>query len=221
MIAHSNATAQATGKGGEKIMQFFDPRSMNWKYTVDLINRSYRCGYCSDKVSSNRGYYLGQHSDASGRQEGGLYICPNCQGPTFFMFSKGGYYPSPAMGNTVESLPKELDALYEEARKCTSQAAYNAAVMLCRKILMNIAVNLGEKEGLKFIEYVEYLSNKGYVPPNGKVWVDHIRKKGNEATHEIALMMESDAEDLLMFTEMLLRFIYEFPSKVPQSPKVP
>ena len=60
----------------------------------------------------------------------------------------------------------------------------------------------------------EYLSDKNYVPPDGKGWVDYIRQKGNEANHEIVLMTKEDAEDLINFSEMLLRFVYEFPSKV-------
>ena len=83
---------------------------------------------------------------------------------------------------------------------------------------MNIAVSQGATPGLKFIEYVEYLSQNGYVPPKGKGWVDHIRKKGNEATHEIALMTKEDANDLISFSEMLLKFIYEFPAKIPTGP---
>ena len=82
---------------------------------------------------------------------------------------------------------------------------------------MNISVHQGAKEGLKFIEYVEYLSRNGYIPPNGKMWVDHIRKKGNEATHEILLMNQQDASELISFIEMILRFIYEFPSMIPVS----
>ena len=66
--------------------------------------------------------------------------------------------------------------------------------------------------------YVEYLSNKGYVPPNGRGWVDHIRKKGNEANHEIVLMKKEDAEELILFSEMLLKFIFEFPNKIPVPP---
>jgi hypothetical protein len=114
-------------------------------------------------------------------------------------------------------VPEALSTLYEEARRCTAQNCFTAAVLVCRKMLMNIAVEQGAAEGLKFIEYVVYLSDKGYVPPNGKYWVDHIRKKGNEATHEIALMEEADAQELLSFLEMLLRFIYEFPNMVPQT----
>jgi hypothetical protein len=87
-------------------------------------------------------------------------------------------------------------------------------VLASRKILMHIAVEKGAEEGKPFLSYVEYLASKGYVPPDGKSWVDHIRSKANEANHEIALMEPADAEDLITFVEMLLKFIYEFPSKV-------
>ncbi len=83
---------------------------------------------------------------------------------------------------------------------------------------MNIAVAQGAAENLRFIEYVDYLATAGYIPPNGRGWVDHIRRKGNEATHEIALMSSSDATELLAFSEMLLKFIYEFPARVPSAP---
>jgi uncharacterized protein DUF4145 len=76
----------------------------------------------------------------------------------------------------------------------------------------------GAAEGLKFIEYVNFFADKGFLPPNSKHWVDHIRKKGNEATHEIAIMSEQDAKDLIFLVEMLLRFIYEFPSMVRTQP---
>lgn len=80
---------------------------------------------------------------------------------------------------------------------------------------MNIAVNHGAKEGASFVSYVDHLANAGFVPPNGRSWVDHIRSKGNEATHEIRLMQSDEANELIVFAEMLLKFIYEFPAKVP------
>jgi hypothetical protein len=41
-----------------------------------------------------------------------------------------------------------LNQLYEEARRCTGQGCFTAAVLLCRKMLMNIAVEQGAAEGL-------------------------------------------------------------------------
>ena len=81
---------------------------------------------------------------------------------------------------------------------------------------MNIAVAQGATPGESFASYVEHLAKAGFIPPNGKGWVDHIRLKGNEATHEIKVMTLADAEDLIAFLEMLLKFIYEFPLRVPR-----
>ncbi|EOD9425294.1 hypothetical protein BTR40_24495 [Vibrio parahaemolyticus] len=196
-------------------MIFFDQRNMNWSHIQRVSNKSYRCGYCNDQVSSDRGYKIGEYGDGSGNQRGGIYICSRCSGPTFFNVN-GFRFPAISFGNTVAHVPPGLNALYEEARRCTSQGCYTAAVLLCRKALMNIAVEQGAAENLRFIEYVNYLSENGYTPPNGRHWVDHIRRKGNEATHEIALMEEGDAKDLICFLEMLLKFIYEFPASIPQ-----
>jgi len=81
---------------------------------------------------------------------------------------------------------------------------------------MHIAVDLGAKKNQGFTYYVEYLASNGYVPPNGKPWVDHIKDLGNEANHEIRLMTAEEAHRLLTFVEMLLIFLYEFPKSVPQ-----
>ena len=82
---------------------------------------------------------------------------------------------------------------------------------------MHVAVEKGAKEGESFVSYVEYLAGQGYVPPDGKAWVDYIRQKGNEANHEIKVMNAQDAQALITFIEMLLKFVYEFPKKVPQA----
>jgi Domain of unknown function (DUF4145) len=52
----------------------------------------------------------------------------------------------------------------------------------------------------------------GFVSPNATKWVDHIRQKGNDATHKIALMARDDAEKVLRFVEMILLFLYEYPN---------
>jgi hypothetical protein len=200
------------------LMKFIDRDKCNWKSLQSISNVTFECGFCGTYVSSDRGYAICEHRDASGKQiAGGIYICSNCQGPSFLDL-QNNRYPSSSFGNSVKHVPSDLEALYNEARRCTSQNCHTASVLLCRKLLMNIAVNQGAKEGLRFIEYVNYLSDSGYTPPNGKHWVDHIRKKGNEATHEIALMNEADSKELIAFTEMLLKFIYEFPAIVPHAP---
>jgi hypothetical protein len=190
-----------------------------WKGQVNIKNRSFTCGYCSKTVSSILGSFFAAN-EGNGQPSGWAYICPNCKGLNIWD-EDGRRYPTPLLGEPIDHVPAPLTAAYNEARRCTWTGCYTASVLLCRKMLMNIAVEQHAKEGLTFKEYITYLSEAGFVPPNGKAWVDHIKDKGNEATHAIALMKEEDARDLLTFIGMLLRFIYEFPAMVPAKPPKP
>ena len=116
-------------------------------------------------------------------------------------------------------VPKNVNDLYEEARRCAGAAsAPTAAVLLCRKILMHIAVEKGAKAGDTFISYIDHLQTKNYIPPDSRHWVDYIRTRSNDANHDVAEFSAQDALALIELTEMMLRVIYEFPSKVPRPP---
>ena len=182
-----------------------------WNNRSEQAPKSYKCGYCNESISSNVGY-AGYHD--LGMESGHyIYICHVCDRPTFFEGNK--QTPGSSFGDNVGGIDNELvESLYQEARDVLSKNAYTASILLCRKLLMHIAVSKGASEKMKFIEYVKYLSEKGYVPPDSKSWVDHIRYKGNEANHEIAKISREDAEDLLSFISVLLKIIYEFPSKM-------
>lgn len=194
-----------------------------WEKPQTLKSVRYTCGYCGHLVSSEKGWMLYSIIRDSGEhlQHDGVFICPDCKCPTFVYPNEDYRVPDAAFGSEVDNLPDGLKALYDEARNCTANGSYTGAVLLLRKMLMNIAVDQGAEEGLNFFIYVNYLSDNHYIPPNGKGWVDHIRRKGNEATHEIALMNRSDSENLIVFIEMLLRFIYEFPNSIPKSDETP
>jgi hypothetical protein len=171
--------------------------------------KSYTCGYCGNLVASITGLVHQQ------RQEFRIYVCPYCDDPTYFKHAQ--QIPGVVPGEEVKAVPENVNRLYREARQCIAAGAFTGSVLLSRKLLMNIAVAQGANGGEPFIKYIEYLAANGYVPPKGNGWVDHIRTKGNEATHEIVAMSKEDAEELISFSEMLLKFIYEFPSRVPSA----
>jgi hypothetical protein len=183
---------------------------VKWHNAGGMPSHKYICGFCGYTVASSSGYST---SDSTNGHQGWIYLCPHCSQPSFVHGSR--QIPGVAPGNSVGSLPADIAALYNEARRAVSVHAFTAAVLACRKLLMNIAVNHGASEGATFVAYVEHLANAGFVPPNGRGWVDHIRSKGNEATHEIRLMQADEATELIAFSEMLLKFIYEFPAKIP------
>ena len=97
-------------------------------------------------------------------------------------------------------------------REVAKTLGYTSAVMLCRKLLMHIAVDKGADTEKRFLDYVNWLDEENYIPPNGKDWVDFIRKKGNDINHKIQIMKKADAEKLIVFVGMLMKFAYEFSS---------
>jgi len=157
---------------------------VTWSHVQQIGSKVYTCGYCGSRIASDKGF-LAVDSKGNGVY---IYICHQCTNPTYIDVN-GKQYPGTAFGDPVNGITDQsVLQLYEEARRCTSSNSNTASVLCCRKLLMNIAVSKGAAEGLSFIEYVEYLSIKNYVPPGGKEWVDHIRTKGNEANHEIKIM---------------------------------
>jgi hypothetical protein len=93
-----------------------------------------------------------------------------------------------------------------------SVGGYVATELVCRKILMHVAVEKGAKKGSTFAEYLDHLEGEGYVTPPMKKWVGLIRTRGNEATHELTPVSKERAESTLMFTAELLRLTYEMES---------
>ena len=182
-----------------------------WQNELQIPPSRYVCGYCGLTVGPNRGFTGTDHDKAL---QLFIYDCSNCGQPTYFD-GKGQQFPGVKFGNVVSHLPGEIEQLYGEARGAMSAQAFTPAVLACRKILMNVSVSLGANEGEPFVKYVQFLADKGYVPPNGKHWVDHIRTKSNEANHVIVLMSKDEAERLITFVEMMLKFIYELPNVVP------
>lgn len=194
-------------------------RPIAWQQIQGLPSKSYTCGHCGNDVASEKGWY--GNSTGSGKLRAFVYVCHRCTGATFFDLDDR-QSPGIAFGNEVAGIDDpSVSLLYDEARGAIGASSYTAAVLCCRKLLMHIAVAKGAKANGSFVSYVEYLADNHYVPPDARPWVDHIREKGNEANHEIVISSREDAEELISFSEMLLKVIFEFPAAVKKKAKLP
>ena len=163
---------------------------------------SYTCGYCNTRVS---GFVVSAYDTSVGHVK--WVLCTNCGYGS--VVNEGSLYPETLFGPIIEGLPPNIEKVYQEAKSCMSVSAYTACELLCRKILMHIAVEKGAKEGETFSEYLSIIGKKGYItPPMGK-WVGLIRQHGNKATHLLEPPDRTRAESTIMFTAELLRLIYE------------
>lgn len=193
---------------------------VQWQGLQRIQSKKFVCGYCGNSVASDLGYYSAapNYTDLVTplRVISRIYICPHCNRPTVFPY-QGERIPGELPGISVENLPDNVSALYEEARRCVSVSSHTAAVMLCRTLIMHIAVGKGATEGKSFKFYVNYLHDEHYLPRGSKDWVDHIREQGNEANHEIALKSKEDALNVIEFMGMLAKFIYEYSDRSPDA----
>ena len=110
---------------------------------------------------------------------------------------------------TSKDCQTQSETHYAEARKSISSESYTACVLVCRKILMNVAVGKGAPKGDTFTRYIDYLVQTGYITVTMKEWVDKIRDNGNDATHEIPPPDSEKAGTTLEFTVLLLKNVYE------------
>ncbi|MGU8354920.1 DUF4145 domain-containing protein [Clostridium perfringens] len=181
-----------------------------WYATGEVESRTYKCGYCGERVAINKGYgCLFRDEQFIAR----IYICHNCNKPTFFD-NNGTQTPGVLYGDEVEYLSSEVKELYDEARNCFSVNAFTSSILCCRKLLMNCAVDQGAEEGKQFVYYINFLEENHYTPKNIKNCIDKIRTLGNEGTHKIESRTKEEAELAIDFTALVLKMIYEAPGKL-------
>lgn len=163
----------------------------------------YRCANCERDISGAVVAF------ASSGMEFVLWLqCTNC-GDGAVRRIDNNVYPGVAFGVKLYGLPEDVELAYTEARNCMGVDAYGACELVCRKILMCVAVEKGAKEGESFSSYLTYLGEKGFITDAMMGWVEIIKKNGNKATHKIEKVDKGRAESTIMFTAELLRIVYE------------
>lgn len=194
-----------------------DDYAHDWN-SATIRSASFTCGYCGERVNSEKGMSLGYH-DKYGTyktsQPAGIYICTSCNLPTFIGKDKKGMeiqVPGQNFGNSVQNVEPDVNEIYEEARSAYSVGAYTGVILLCRTLLDHVAVSFGAKENQSFQFYVDYLADHNYVTTNSTKWIDAIRKYGNAATHRLVINTRQQAELIIKFCEMLLKSNFEYPA---------
>lgn len=165
------------------------------------------CGHCQHHVTGAVIASYAWRDRANNLITNQWVLCPGCAKGSVLI--NGSAIPGAAFGPSIQGLPAEVGAAYDEVRSCMKANAFTASELLCRKLLMHIAVEKSAPEEKSFVFYLDHLERSGYVTPPMKGWVNAIRANGNESTHKISAPSKERAESTVMFTAELLRLIYE------------
>lgn len=167
---------------------------------------SITCGYCGNKVGA-------EATQPRNPSDGGVWLqCPVC---TKLSVSDlyGRQFPQQLPGRAVDNLPTDLDRAWLEARRSFATGAFTAAEIMCRKILMHLAVDVASAHpGKSFVEYVDVLNEAGYITTGLRSVVDQVRARGNVANHDLPASTEQQAAQTISIVEYLLHSIYELPA---------
>lgn len=188
----------------------FRPDSISYLKAYDITSNSMECGYCGQKVAPNHGYTITYGYGVIAQ----ICQCPHCKNPIIYFCDSKETVPGAKYGREIQNLPDSIAILYDECRTCYANGCYTSSQMIARTVLMHIAVEQGAEENKSFAFYVDYLDSKGYIPPNGKDWVDFIRTSGNNANHEIVIKEKDETEKVINFLSTLLLVIYELPNSL-------
>ncbi len=138
--------------------------------------------------------------------------CPACYDGCVLTMS-GVVWPVAPAGGSVANLPEDVAQAWREARTAHAVAAYTSSEIMCRKILMHVAVDVAQSQpGATFLQYIDALDKAGYFGPKLRPAIDKVRQRGNAANHDLPASTETESLVTLRITEHLLRGVYEIPA---------
>ena len=113
---------------------------------------------------------------------------------------------------TPEGTPEQEAQLWEEVRRCLSAGAFNAAAMLCRKLLLHMVFTHKRSldrnatpDDLSFAAAVRYLADNGVITEAMNNLATNIKDVGNKANHELPHVTETDARDIALAQTRTIR----------------
>lgn len=175
----------------------------DWRETTGLASKSFVCWNCGKLVASNKGYKT--YRDSSSKK---IFLCSHCQAPNIYdVENKTPLLPLP--GKEIKKLPENIQNVYGEVRKCMQTSCFTGAVMLMRKIIMNVAIHEGAENNKGFAYYVKYLCDEGIVHKKSVKKAESVKDLGNDANHEIENRTKEEAQNCFEFIELLLIQNYE------------
>jgi hypothetical protein len=194
---------------------------------LDLIR--IQCPYCLQ----NGNFSLEHHAEKRNLQNKVLnfdiYSCNNCSNITM-LFWAAAISPAPVYGlhnwislpyplkiiDWPESWPEDIGRHWVQAKNALNQGYLDAASSSTRTALQLVMRYKG-CEGSNLKQEIDYLANKGELPPLMKQWATEIRLLGNVTLHpepgDPAPKLE-DVRDALMFLDFLLEYCFSLPDKI-------
>lgn len=124
------------------------------------------------------------------------------------------WWPFPDIKCSIE-VPEIIQKIMIEARVTYAAQCYRSSAVMARRALEAITVDKGETEG-KLFQRIKNLVTDGKIDKNLGEWATEIRLIGNSGAHYDPGddVEKEDANQILMFIDQLINFVYILPSAI-------
>lgn len=201
------------------------------------------CFYCGGQNQAMPCIGSSEFPNISGMYRA-IFACPSCHKPFAAVVRVGaGRSVSPMSDGNIQNLgmsvehwhpthpplvapahtPEDVSQRYIEGESSFRSKSYIAAIAMFRSAL-DIATKKFCDEKLKkmtLFDRIDGLGKNGKITSDMAEWAHQIRAAGNDALHDEGMPKQADAEPLRLFTEMLLKYLFELPGEVAARRKKP
>ena len=128
--------------------------------------------------------------------------------PSKFLFVD--FYPEPETPEIPEHLPENVNTYYLEAVNSVKSAP-NAAGMMFRKTLDTGLKKIDPGAKGNLLARIKSAADSGKITQDMADWADRIRLDGNDAAHEEDPFTPQQAEELHLFTRLVMMYLFSLP----------
>lgn len=144
------------------------------------------------------------------------------QGITSGSLSWKGFFWWPFTSTkSIDHVPDEITFILNEAKTCYSTNCFRASAVMARKSLEAITHDKGETSG-NLASRIKNLANNGILDKTLYEWATEIRLIGNSGAHFDIMdhVEKTDAHQILIFIDELLKYLYIMPAELAKRRKV-
>jgi hypothetical protein len=127
----------------------------------------------------------------------------------------GTVFPFRGPSIAPDYVPDAAADAFVEGAENARDGRYSSAVMMFRR-----AIDVGTKVFEPAIDVhnlgkrIDKLADNGLITRDLKEWAHKIRLEGNEAVHDLPKPTKEQTEELQLFTELVLTYLFTLPAKV-------
>ncbi|MFJ4193964.1 DUF4145 domain-containing protein [Pseudomonas sp. NPDC089534] len=129
------------------------------------------------------------------------------------------HYPVVMKREVPNDVPGKIGRIYEEALDNFHRKNFETSVLLCGKVL-DLATK-GMDQAWKLEKRLKALATDGKITASMADWAEEIRVDRNTAIHDDEDFTKDDAEDIVIFTEAFLTYIYTLPALIASRRQAP